>query len=263
MQSTFKIGELAKLYGIGTDAIRYYEEQGLITPQRGENGYRRYSIRDIWRMNVIRDLRGLGFPLERIRAYLEERSVESTLQLLDEELDAIDERIVQLGRQRANVQSRIKTIQNSQTRPFGVVETLSLPTRFCHEIAQPFTTDEEMDVLIKQLLNQGRERLYIIGSAGIGARVKLRPDGKGRAEGYASAFILDDEGPVALPGGQYLALRYTGSTRQTAQYLSAMLRQAEVQGLRPAEDALEFVWIDIHEASDISEHITELQLRVE
>ena len=55
MKKHFKIGEISKLYNIGVDSIRYYEEIGLIKPERSNSGYRYYSIHDIWRLNVIRD----------------------------------------------------------------------------------------------------------------------------------------------------------------------------------------------------------------
>lgn len=32
MKKFFKIGEISKLYGIGVDSIRYYEEIGIIKP---------------------------------------------------------------------------------------------------------------------------------------------------------------------------------------------------------------------------------------
>ena len=75
MKNFFKIGEISKLYGIGVDSIRYYEEIGIIKPQRSESGYRYYSIHDIWRLNVIRDLRSIGFTMEQIREYLDHHTV--------------------------------------------------------------------------------------------------------------------------------------------------------------------------------------------
>ena len=36
----YTIGEIAKLYHLGVDTIRYYEEKGILKPNRGENGYR-------------------------------------------------------------------------------------------------------------------------------------------------------------------------------------------------------------------------------
>ena len=90
MKRYYKIGELSNLYDIGVDSIRYYEKLGLITPKRSESGYRLYSARDIWRMNVIRDLRELGFSMEKIGDYLVDHSIEGTLNLLEEEMRSID-----------------------------------------------------------------------------------------------------------------------------------------------------------------------------
>ena len=39
-KDAYTIGEIARIYHIGTDTIRYYERKGLLEPVRGENGYR-------------------------------------------------------------------------------------------------------------------------------------------------------------------------------------------------------------------------------
>ena len=61
MSKYFRIGEISKMYHIGTDSLRYYEKIGILSPKRGENQYRLYRTEDIWRLNVIRELRELGF----------------------------------------------------------------------------------------------------------------------------------------------------------------------------------------------------------
>ena len=62
MKEYYKITEVARLYGLCTDTLRYYEEQGLLHPHRSETGYRLYSIDDICNLNVIRALRELDMP---------------------------------------------------------------------------------------------------------------------------------------------------------------------------------------------------------
>lgn len=263
MKHAFRIGELANLYGIGTDTIRYYEEQGLIVPKRAPNGYRMYSIRDIWRMNVIRDLRGLGFSLERIRDYMDDRSVDSTLRLLEQEQAAVDKKIADLQVLRGNVTDRIDTILEAQRLPFGTVEEIDTPQRYCHQIEEHFSTDEEVDVLMKQLVNRNPDRLYLIGSSRIGCRVPLDAVRQGNYRGYNAVFLIDSEGTTPIAGGRYLRLRYQGNSAQTTHFVPVMLDYAQKEGLQFADDILELIWVDIHEAADIREHITELQVRVE
>ena len=67
MKPSYQITEVARLYGLNPDTLRYYEEQGLLHPVRGENRYRMYGIDDICNINVIRALRELGIPVDRIR----------------------------------------------------------------------------------------------------------------------------------------------------------------------------------------------------
>lgn len=46
MKEYYKIGEISSLYNIGADSLRYYEQLGILKPQRDSNGYRMYSIND-------------------------------------------------------------------------------------------------------------------------------------------------------------------------------------------------------------------------
>ena len=173
MKKYFKIGEIAKLYHIGTDSLRYYEKLGILTPKRSENDYRLYSLHDIWRLNVIRDLRNLDFSMEQIKDYLNNRSITSTESLFEQELSAIDNKLEELYALRENVQNRLQTLKDVRRHPLGIIEQTYHHTRHCHMIQSGYQTDEEMDVLIKQLLNKDEHNLYIIGNNRIGSLLAL------------------------------------------------------------------------------------------
>ncbi|NLB90368.1 MAG: MerR family transcriptional regulator [Clostridiales bacterium] len=262
MERYFKIGEIAKLYGIGTDSIRHYEQLGLIHPIRDTNGYRLYHIDEIWRMNVIRDLRGLGFSLEDIRQYLDNRSIDTTLALLEKELKEIDRHFASLKRLQSNVHKRISAITTARDKAIGVVEEAFFPTRFCHEIVQPFREDAQMDMLIKKLLNHIHNRLSIIGNTHIGCTMNRDSVLAGDYHQYQSVFIIDDPQEATngtLPQGKYLTLRYHGSTRNGDQFVPKLFAYASEKNYTLTGDILELILIDIHEASNYGEHITELQ----
>ncbi len=50
--------------------LRYYEEQGLLSPRREENGYRDYDESQVARVEQIRSLLGAGLTTEIIREVL-------------------------------------------------------------------------------------------------------------------------------------------------------------------------------------------------
>lgn len=62
-----KIKFVEELVGITRKNIRFYEEQGLLNPQRAENGYREYEEADVHRLMQIKLLRKLGVSIEDIR----------------------------------------------------------------------------------------------------------------------------------------------------------------------------------------------------
>ncbi|MFI9321714.1 MerR family transcriptional regulator [Kitasatospora aureofaciens] len=55
-----RIGELARRTGVTPRALRYYEEQGLLTPERRPSGYREYGDRDVDAVHGIRTLLAAG-----------------------------------------------------------------------------------------------------------------------------------------------------------------------------------------------------------
>ncbi len=68
-----KIKELEELTKIPRATIRYYEKEGLLSPEREENGYREYSEEDREQLLKIKLLRLLGIPLEDIKLLKEEK----------------------------------------------------------------------------------------------------------------------------------------------------------------------------------------------
>jgi MerR family redox-sensitive transcriptional activator SoxR len=65
------IGELARRTGIAVSAIRYYEEQGLIAPDRNAGGQRRFLRSDMRRLSFILIAQQFGFTLPQIREVLD------------------------------------------------------------------------------------------------------------------------------------------------------------------------------------------------
>lgn len=62
------MGEVATRLGLTLRTLNYYEELGLVTPQRTESRYRLYSEADIARLDRVRRMRALGLSLGTIQA---------------------------------------------------------------------------------------------------------------------------------------------------------------------------------------------------
>ena len=95
-----KINQVEQLVGITKKNIRFYEEQGLLSPGRNrENGYRDYSDEDVRKLEQIKLLRKLGLPLEEIRMMQGGKSTVA---------DSMKRHLVTLEREQQNVKHSMK-----------------------------------------------------------------------------------------------------------------------------------------------------------
>ena len=96
-----QIREVEQSAGLPAKTIRYYEEIGLVRPNRQDNGYRIYSTEDVHRLRFLQRARGLGFSIEDCRALLslyDETGRESAdvRAIAEAHLDEIDRKIREL-----------------------------------------------------------------------------------------------------------------------------------------------------------------------
>ncbi len=70
MQKTISIGALARRTGVAVSALRFYEEKGLLHPERNAGGQRRFLKADIRRVSFILIAQKFGFTLPQIAGTL-------------------------------------------------------------------------------------------------------------------------------------------------------------------------------------------------
>lgn len=90
-----KINEMAQRVGMTTKNIRFYEQEGLLSPQRNrQNGYRSYGPQEEETLRRIKLMRKLGLPLEEIRQMQTGRLTLS---------EGMRRQLAELGRQQKNL----------------------------------------------------------------------------------------------------------------------------------------------------------------
>ena len=124
----FKIGEFSKITQVSIRMLRYYDENGLLTPDKVDEitGYRMYSGSQIEELNRILFLKNLGFHVKKIKQLLhawepnqimqelemQKRDIESMIKSENEKLLRIQASISDLERHNLylNTQIVIKSI---------------------------------------------------------------------------------------------------------------------------------------------------------
>ena len=267
MRNYYKISEISKLYGIGADSLRYYERLGILRPRREANGYRLYSLKEMYKLNIIRDLRRLDFSMAQIKEYLADQSVGNTLELLRRERRLLGERLRELRAREELIGERIAVLDNARKIRTGVFTVKNLPERFCVQLCEHIERDEEMDFAVKKLHRRHEEKIRDFGNQVIGAFPSMENMRRGHSNVYdAVFFILESETPdydFILPAGEYLSYFYGGGYEQNAERMAEVLAYAENNGLRLLGDPFEMYEIDNRDTMREEEFLTEIQVLVE
>ena len=82
-----RINEAAEKVGMTKRAIKYYEEQGLLTVSKDENGYRNYTEEDIRILKNVSLYRKLGIGIKDIRHILTTGDQSILLKIYQEKLE--------------------------------------------------------------------------------------------------------------------------------------------------------------------------------
>lgn len=267
MKDFYKISEIVKLYDIGADSLRYYEKIGAIQPKRGENGYRLYSLHDIYKLNIIRDLRQLGFSMEQIKRYLKFQNIENTMVMLEEERCMIRQQMKKLRSIDAYLRTRVRDLNTYMGIETDTVKMQSFPERPCVQFRGEAIKDEEIDFAIKRLHKKHEDKMRSFGKQPMGASLLAEDMEQGSLGTYRSVFlILEGRAKVydfKLPEGDYLTLFYRGSYRQMEEKVKQVLNFAKAHKMQTAKHILEFYWIDNHDTTNEEEFVTEIQVRIE
>ena len=109
---TFGISELATEFDITPRAIRFYEDQGLLAPERrGSGGVRIYSARDRTRLKLTLRGKRLGLSLSEIRELIDmyDNAKDETAQLT-KFLQVLKDHRAQLIQQREDIETQLQEI---------------------------------------------------------------------------------------------------------------------------------------------------------
>ena len=130
-KTKLKIGEFSQLMQVTVKTLRHYEQKGLLLPYEVDEwtGYRYYSIEQMQRLNIIRQLQCLGFSLDEIKELCEEGTHMPSIEQLNEKIEETERQLQQLVARRSqllnwmNIHKKIKTMEiyNIQSLPEIIV----------------------------------------------------------------------------------------------------------------------------------------------
>ncbi len=149
------ISDVARVFGLRTSAIRYYEQIGILPQAIRKNGQRRYNNSALFRLAVVQRARETGFTLEEIRELFFGFPPGTPP----------PKRWHQLSQRKiAELRGRMKRLK--------LMETLLKRVENCR--------CDALDECGEKILRQGREERLATFARGYGAPRKTKPEGRSR-----------------------------------------------------------------------------------
>ncbi|MEI5992785.1 MerR family transcriptional regulator [Candidatus Enterococcus mansonii] len=264
----FTIKEIAKMYGISTHTIRHYEKLKMIRPERKENNYRLFSEKDIYRLNIIRDLKELGVSLKTIQSYLNYRTVENTTDLLRENSKRLEDEISLLNRKLSGMTSRLKIMDQLKMdeHQLNQLTIKSMKERQGFKRLTEFTDEATFEKEMRHVYGELLDVAEFYHFHYVGGILDWHPPGNST---YKGVFILEKKlmnnqlNQFTLEEGDYASYFYQGTYEQTSQSIGKMVAELKKENYRIIPPFYEFYLIDFHETSNKHEYLTEIQVKVE
>ena len=124
------IGEVSRASGLPIKTIRYYEDVGLITPHRQENGYRVFSDHALYRLKLLRRSRNLGFSVKECLKLLKlyddpEYTSTQVKDITQNRLSSVEQQIEQLKTIKLELKHLVKSCRDSNSRECVILDGLA------------------------------------------------------------------------------------------------------------------------------------------
>jgi len=131
MERHLTIGGLARLAGVPTSTVRYYERTGLLPrPARNASNYRLYRDDDVDRVRFIKAAQATGFTLEDVADLLEPSSCHKVQGRIEDRLAEVSARMKDLRRVQRILKAALATChEHEPTGRCGVIDTLAVSAR--------------------------------------------------------------------------------------------------------------------------------------
>lgn len=262
------IKEACDVYDLTVDKLYYCEKLGLINPKRDpHNGYRMYGATEFQRLNVIVELREMGFSFERIKEYLDEQTFSSTMEVMDRELKQIDEQMAFLNRKKSSIVASMQgyALATSAARQEQVAIT-HIPARPCLLITQDEIFYQDLPYATAKCAQAHGIRLRALHSNTLYVVDPTLPRRETGVFAPTATLLrvetIPCEPDFTIAAGLYATCTFKGSLLRAPEIFERIKAYAEENGYKVSGLPVESSPISEYETSNLDEFISRLEVPV-
>lgn len=267
----YTISEFAKMTGVSTDTLRYYDKINLFKPTNidSKTGYRYYTLKEFEEIGEIQTLQTLGVSLKEIKHHLENKTFFSSYMLLSKQYADIDRKIAELIQLKSYLSEKLSTLEDVMNNNSDdeivlkeIDERIGYGTRInCKDYSEIKTESA-------RIIEKYRKSLFVSNSYAIFIPKEDIFKRKFNAHYYCVIFDIekDEAEPfekLTFPKGLYATIRYNGTTFERSDSMIKLVDYIEQNHYEINGDALQICVIDENITNIDAEKINEIQIPIE
>ena len=274
VQEKYTISEIARLFGISNQTLRYYDKIGLFKPEKTDpkTGYRYYTHRQFFNLSLIMRLKKLNFSLESIQKYSAVRDIDLLEESLIEQKAAIHQQIGQLQLLEAKTDHLLQNMNIARhVSEKQTCQLVTAPDRFQYEVPINFEI-KDIYSYIKLVYESYIKSPFATNVDSHGEFIlKIHRENlcKQQFRIYNSiGFFLDEvpqhlgHGISRIDGGTFASVLHFGSYDKIYHSYEKLFDYIKEQGLSICGDSVEYSIINISWTENPSDFITQIQIPV-
>ncbi|WP_397538604.1 MerR family transcriptional regulator [Rummeliibacillus pycnus] len=269
MHKFFTTGEFAKICHVKKQTLFHYDEIGLLQPEiKKENGYRYYSYQQYEVFIVIELMKDLNMPLKEIRNFLSNKTPEEAVQLLQNQLTQIENKIKKLNHTKTIVKTKMEKIQSAMNIDIEGITVEDL------EQSVLLISNNILDVSDKEYLNTvsdfidlcNRNELYT--GHPIGAILSKEEMIKKQFGNYSYLYTMMPQdyfspSTIVQPAGKYVIGFHKGDDEIIASSYMRIFEFMEQQNLKMKDYSYEEFIFDEISVNGEDNYVTKIMIQVE
>ncbi len=253
MKEFIAIGELAQIFNMDVQLLRYYDKRGLLVPaiRNKENGRRLYHFDQIYALASIRYLRKLGCGLDEIEDFVSINDVDKNLDSMMEHANTLKKRCDELTATVDVIYKKLRFIQEELTfQQKAEYFTRSYPKRYYLQLG------EELNLFTSELF-------YFYPTVGFY---------KGTQKWFGAYLFGDDESAEILaknldiaafiPSGNYWCGYHYGPYQNIQESIDNLRREGQKRGFKLDEIVITPNIIDQFSEGHPAKYITALEVKI-
>ena len=266
----FSTAEFASMANVSKQTLIYYDKSDIFSPvYKDENNFRYYSLSQFEALDTLISLRDIGVPLNEIKEYLSNKSIESLADLLKKKNELIKEQIHKLlliSNKIENKSLKLEKVIKDQ----NITEPYFKRCDSTYILVSDVDSDDYKKIMMKiaNFIKHCKDNERLDNGNSIGGIIKKEDILKGKFNNIKGIYIMVDSNIIAddiqvKPTGIFACINHKGGYDTTYISYNKLINFIEKKGYEIIGDAYENELIGYLSSKSQEEYLIELSIQVQ